>query len=408
MSRRPAHVTRKRLSRSPHSGAVYSSRRSSRRTISGHARRSTTSSRRVSQRTKSVRRSKSRRLYISSIRSRLKLGFVLVASVLFLGSYLFVKRLNTASIYADSSLLSDTASTSLDSSLLPYVLFFGTLENDLEHVPYKFTKITVLVLRPGTNASFLIDFDPSLKVSLPGDSGVDSLSNVLAVGTLPSLASTDSCDSTCLVSGMGYVQDVFQHLIGAPISHWVISTSEFSSKSQDMFLEGKLSALLGHNWLKRSSTLLATDMSSTELLHHFSLLRILDHSMRHSLAVNASIDYVSLIDSGLRELNFNAPVAQEKLAVAVLNGTDMSGVASFGARVVRNAGGHVVSVDNASRTTDKSYIITDVPTSATVTLLRAFFPDALVISRDMSPFTDSQVDRADVTLVLGLDFLPHY
>ncbi len=345
---------------------------------------------------------------LSLVRSRLKLGLVLGVSMLFLGSYLFIKRFSAVSTYADSTLISDDSSTPLDSSLLPYVLFFGTLQNDLEHVPYKFTRITVLVLRPGTNSSFSMDFDPSLKVALPGDLGVDSLSNVLAVGTLPSLASTDSCDSACLVSGMDYVKDVFQRLIGAPVSHWVVATPEFSTKSQGMFLEGRLSALLGHNWLRRSSTLMATDMSSAELLHHFSLLRLLDTSMSHHLEVNAAVDYVSLIDSGLRELNFNAPVAQEKLAVAVLNGTDVSGVASFGARVVRNAGGHVVSIDNASRTTDKSYIITDVPTSATVTLLRAFFPDAIVIPRDMSPFTDSQVDRADVTLVLGLDFLPHY
>jgi len=115
-----------------------------------------------------------------------------------------------------------------------------------------------------------------------------------------------------------------------------------------------------------------------------------------------------LLDTFIRETTYDSSFAEEKKSIAVLNGSGFSGLASFGARVVKNRGGHIVAVDNAKDIHEKSYLIVDDKTSETASYLLSFFEDAEIYSKDELNFDEPVLDRADVTLILGLDIASKY
>ena len=96
-------------------------------------------------------------------------------------------------------------------------------------------------------------------------------------------------------------------------------------------------------------------------------------------------------------------MAKEAKSIVVLNATSLAGVASFGARVVNNLGGRVVSVDNAENKFSEDFIVTDDPNDYSVRLLSGVFGISKVISKDVAKqyVTDNQLHRADILLILG-------
>jgi len=103
-------------------------------------------------------------------------------------------------------------------------------------------------------------------------------------------------------------------------------------------------------------------------------------------------------------MNFDGDVAGEELSVSLLNGTDYSGVALFGARLVTNSGGRVVAASNASSRYDVSYIITDVRDSATLSYLsRVLGINNIISKEDAQKFNENEVDRSDITVIVGFD-----
>jgi len=103
-------------------------------------------------------------------------------------------------------------------------------------------------------------------------------------------------------------------------------------------------------------------------------------------------------------VTFSGNISKENLSIAVLNGTTESGVANFGARVVRNMGGRVVAVGNAYNDHVKSLIIANDPSSNTVRLLaHALNIEDVLSIEDASDYIESEISRADMTIIVGLD-----
>ena len=104
-------------------------------------------------------------------------------------------------------------------------------------------------------------------------------------------------------------------------------------------------------------------------------------------------------------LRFDLVLSKEKKSIAVLNGTDQSGVASFGTRVIRNFGGRVVATGNTNESYEESILIVDDPTSESTRIISEIFGiKNIILYSDIRGFSESEINRSDMTIIFGLDF----
>ena len=80
-------------------------------------------------------------------------------------------------------------------------------------------------------------------------------------------------------------------------------------------------------------------------------------------------------------------------------------MAGFGARVVRNNGGRVVSIDNASHIYENSVLIVEDKNSETTNFLKNTFNINNVYEKsEVSLDQEDSIQRSDTTLIIGVDF----
>src|SRR3989338_5243729 len=144
-----------------------------------------------------------------------------------------------------------------------------------------------------------------------------------------------------------------------------------------------------------SSPVLTKNLSLFELSHisNFS----------SSLSTNDFITGPILNDDYIKDLAFDSNSAIEKKSVAILNGTDVSGIAWFGKRIAENMGIRVIASGNAFGKYDESMIIADILDSQTVGYLKRFFNINKVVLKENSEVNESVINRADITIIIGLD-----
>jgi hypothetical protein len=113
----------------------------------------------------------------------------------------------------------------------------------------------------------------------------------------------------------------------------------------------------------------------------------------------------NIIDEEFMDLTFDSELSNEKKNIAVLNGSVEPGVAGFGARVIKNFGGRVVAVGNTKNTYEESTIITDDPISESTRIISQIFGiERIVLYSEAHNFPENEINRSDVTVILGIDF----
>lgn len=241
----------------------------------------------------------------------------------------------------------------------------------------------------------------ALKVDVAGKFGEEELSKVLAVALL---------QDNYLKLAANTVNKTLEKLIGFHVDRYVfIDTQQDTTGSIDglLFL-GKTLEIAN---LKQILLSVKTDMSVNEFydLVSFSSSLPQDRIKQQLIDLSDVISVAKVFDISFRDLTFDSIVAYEAKNIAVLNGTDVSGVASYGARSIENIGGHVFSSGNASQWYDTSFIVAKAVDSESVKQISKLFNITTVISKDdistvQPQLNEAVVDRADIVVILGFDF----
>ena len=117
------------------------------------------------------------------------------------------------------------------------------------------------------------------------------------------------------------------------------------------------------------------------------------------------IEKPELVDDEIRDLTYDSILTNEKKNIAVINGSARSGLANFGARVIRNYGGRVVAANNANQVYEKSLIISDDYELDTVLFLSRVFGIEEIVSKEdaRGRVDENEVDRSDILVIFGFD-----
>jgi len=110
------------------------------------------------------------------------------------------------------------------------------------------------------------------------------------------------------------------------------------------------------------------------------------------------------LDSKVKRQIMDERLYEERLSVQILNGTSKKGLAQQALRYVENLGGRVVGIGNTiEQGSEKSYILARNTDAYTVSRLAELFGIA-----EVREYTDLYgiKDRADVSIVIGLDLAP--
>ena len=147
--------------------------------------------------------------------------------------------------------------------------------------------------------------------------------------------------------------------------------------------------------IKDLGSKLKTNLSLSELSHI--------SNFTSSLSKNDYIEGSKNYDEDIKDLTFDSKSAIEKKNVAILNGTNTSGIAWYGKRIAENMGIRVIASGNAFGKYDESMIIADTLDSQTVGYLKRFFNINKVVLKENSDVNESVINRADITIIIGLD-----
>ena len=182
------------------------------------------------------------------------------------------------------------------------------------------------------------------------------------------------------------------------IDRYILVNDDNSSTISSIFNtsgDGRFVLLLKDFAINNLAGKLRTNITDRELYSIFEFL-----SQKPATTVKSESNYPQV----LQDIVFNSNVSEEKFMISILNGAKISGAATYASDVVNRAGGRVTFVGNAKNEYVESIIVSDNPTSQSVKYLKNFFKVEKVASKSKYGFIESDVERSDVTLILGLDF----
>ena len=133
---------------------------------------------------------------------------------------------------------------------------------------------------------------------------------------------------------------------------------------------------------------------------------------------NTSYEYVELEDSNMndpkefdsywQELSNYTEIHSERLSVTILNGTSVDGVASWGARTVKNVKGIVLEVGNYSKGSDSNIIYTSLEKSALLDYVVNLHNVKEIRRPEDFEYDPFLAKRSDILLLLGKQTLSDF
>lgn len=332
-----------------------------------------------------VNRSTRRKVYKVALVSS-----VFFVSLLFLFSYGFYRYLNQnfASALTNSSY-------SLSEDNMPTMSFI--IAEDLKSDPVVVKKVNFIIFDKTDKKVSIYNIPTDRGYSIPGKYGSEQFSKIFALGGMNS--------DNKLLAGSRAVNRALFKLFGFKVDKFLLVDSSHEEFFDKLFHNGGLLNLVNIKDISGLGDSLVTDIDLREFYKLTSFV--------YSLPEDRVIDEVNgpncfcntqEFDDYIRESTYESDISKEKKNIAILNGTNYSGLASFGARVVSNIGGRVVAVDNTDKFYDQSVIITDDINSKTAAFLSRVFNISTIIPKEEShSFIETEIDRSDVSVIFGFD-----
>jgi len=119
----------------------------------------------------------------------------------------------------------------------------------------------------------------------------------------------------------------------------------------------------------------------------------------------AKISNIFDLDKELKQIYLDSEIAEEKLSIAVVNGTGINGLGKRVSRYVTNTGGRVVDVSTKNENIEKSIVLYKED-SKTLSYLSNILnvENSVKVEDGSSKYTEfPELIKADVVIVLGLD-----
>lgn len=317
-------------------------------------------------------------------------GVVFLSSFVFLGGYLVYKYLNQT--FASAS----TPSSYSISGEKVVTLSFIEAES-INSDPVILKSLKYIIFDKNNDKVNVFDVPLTLQVDVAGRFGQEEVSKIFALGALNS--------QTPLEDGIVAVDNTLSKIFGYAVDRYVLVDSEYAEILLESITGHGLSEVLN---LQTASDLKQATVSDLSIREYQSLASFSskipgDNVSSYSVA-QEDINDTEKIDNQVSGINFDGDISKEGLSVSVLNGTDISGIASLGSRFISNAGGRVVAVSNASGKYDKSLIVSDMKDSDTVNYLsRVLGVETLISKSAAENYHENVIDRSDITVIIGFD-----
>ncbi len=194
-----------------------------------------------------------------------------------------------------------------------------------------------------------------------------------------------------------------KYSLALQIDRWITVSGDAEKTFLGLLDTGEFGISDIFSLLTSQPTEFTTNSNLSELYSFVSFVKSLPESRIFKKELPKDL---AVFDTEIQDMSLDSVVSKEKKSISILNGTNVSGLATYGSRVVLNLGGRAVSSTNASNVYEKSLIITDDVDSYTVKSLALFFNIKKVVSKgspDADAINESELSRSDITLILGFD-----
>ena len=322
----------------------------------------------------------------------LRVGIVFIIfliSATFLGLYSLHKYVN----HTYASALS-TSSRPIVENRIPTISYI-VVEN-FRSDPLVLKKVNYIIFDKDTKKVLLYDLPVDNKYELPGKFGGEDLSKMFALGGLNS--------DNYLEAGVEIINRSITKLFGFKVDKYILVSEEEQLFFDDLWTRGGVLNLIRVAKFIGSNSSFISNMNLKDL---YGLVSFIDSLPRDRVIKDTSpLCYCNTqyFDDLIREATLESEIAQEKKDIAVLNGTNFSGLANFGARLVRNLGGRVIAISNTERFYDNSFIVADDINSQTVEVLsRVLRIDNIIMKSESHSFMENEIDRSDIVIIFGFD-----
>ncbi len=312
---------------------------------------------------------------------------LLVASA-FLGFLSIKKTLSKTFVSADSN-------TSFDIMSEEHATLAIITVDDIDADPVKISGLDVILFDKDKKKVVTFEIPTTHSIDVSGRYGDEEISKLISLGML---------DSDDVLDGADFVKRNLEVKFAHSIDRYLILENDISNSVLDSFKTGKSSGLLNSEVISNLLLNSLTDLRVREFYDLYTFVNGLpsDRFISHLLSEDTLSDS-NYIDAVIRDISFDSKVSLEQSSVAVLNGTNISGTATYGSRVLENLGAHVISVANAKETYHESILVVSDPNLAVVKEIQRFFKINKVLSKSEFTGNEGVADRADVTLIIGFD-----
>lgn len=314
--------------------------------------------------------------------------FLLVISASFLSGLMFYKKITHEFASAFSTNSKDILSEELFTTAFIVV-------DDFETDPVLARKVALYIFDKGTLKLIVYEIPVDTVIDVPGRFSEEPFSNILALGSLHQKELTE-CSRL--------LADSIFKLLAFPVDRYILVESGGENFFRALFAGNFSLSDERELWILKE--LVRTDHDVRELFGIYKFVNSLPKDrILHKEVGKTYLASPNLIDEEFMDLTFDLELSKEKKNIAVLNGSNESGVASFGARVIKNFGGRVVAVGNTRETYENSLIITDDATSESTRIMAQIFNiERIILYSEAHNFPESEINRSDITVIFGLDF----
>jgi hypothetical protein len=314
-----------------------------------------------------------------------------LVSVFFLGFFLLYQRLNSS--FASASDFKNTDYTVI-SDQFPTLVY--AVVDDLKTEPLIIKELKYLIFDRSNKKVLVYSIPVGYRFDIAGKYGEEEISKVLALGALNS--------ENPLEDGAKFLKNTVLKIFGFKVDRFLIVSNSSRYLFDDLLGNGSYLDLLRLKDFLKIRDEFRTDLSLEEFYNLFTFVKSIPNDrLIGSTLSQKDFEDTTVIDTAYEDISLDSYLSSESKNIAVLNGTDISGIANLGARVVQNMGGRVVALGNTDKTYAQSVIVCDDLNSETCKFLRRVFNINNTVEKAGNYVQEHEVDRSDIVVILGFD-----